>query len=66
MWPLDDGLKHVIYEKRLRAGTTQPAEEEAQGDPISVYKHLMGKVKKTQPDCSQWCLVKEQEAMGPD
>ena len=46
------------------AGSTQPGEEKAQWDPINVCNHLMEEVKKTQPDSSQWCPVKEQDAMG--
>ena len=51
-----------IWREAERPGSTQPGEEEVQGDPISVYKYLMEEVKKTQPDSSQWCPVKEQEA----
>jgi len=47
----------------VRAGTVQSGEEKVQGAYVSVYKYLMWEVKKTEPDSSQWCPVKEKEPM---
>ena len=54
------GLEHLSYEEWLRAGG-----QKAQGDLIDVSKYLkLGRVKKMEPDSSQWHSVKGQEAIG--
>lgn len=53
-----------IY-SRDESWDVQPGrEEEAQGDLTHVYKFLMGEVKKREADCSLWCPLKGQEAVG--
>jgi len=32
------GLEHLFHEERLRAGTTQPGEDQAEGDLLLMYK----------------------------
>jgi len=56
------GLEHLSYDER--AGTVQPAEEQALGDLSSVHRYLKEGEMKTEPDSSQWCPVRGQEAMG--
>jgi len=36
----------VTYKKRPRAGTVHPAEQQAQGNLINMYKYLMGRSKE--------------------
>ncbi|GAB0187908.1 mitochondrial enolase superfamily member 1 [Grus japonensis] len=43
------GLEHLPYEERLKAGTVQHGEENAQGDLINVYKYLKGGYKGMEP-----------------
>ena len=38
--------EHLPDEERLRAGTVQPGEENAQGDLINMYKYLKGGCKE--------------------
>lgn len=49
------GLEHLSHEERQRSGVVQLEGKKAQVDLIYVYKHLVGRVKKIDPDSSQWC-----------
>lgn len=58
------GSKHFNqWTEVRRAGTTQPAEEEAQGCPINVHKYLKRRQKMMEPRSFENCWVPEQ-AMG--
>jgi len=46
------GLKHLTYEKMLRAGTVQLRREKALGDLFSVYQCLTGRTKEIEIDFS--------------
>lgn len=46
-------LEHPSYEERLR-GLELFSLEKSQSDLSAVYKYLMGGVKNTEPDSSQW------------
>ena len=40
------GMEHLSYEDRLKAGFVQFGEEKAQGDPITAFQYLKGGCKK--------------------
>lgn len=54
-----DGLEHFSYKKKKaeRAESAQPTKEKAQRALISVYKYLVGGVKKREPGSSAWYPV---------
>lgn len=52
-----------MWRETERTGIVHPGEEKAQGDIICVYKCLTEEYKEDEPGASQWCPVKEQEAM---
>lgn len=42
---MTNGLEHLAYEERLRAGTVQPRGEQVQGDLLNVDKYLVGRTE---------------------